>query len=61
MNGSNKSAPSEKGQRQLEALRKAVAQTLERKKRLGQYAVVWKNGKPVVIGEDAPEESLDSA
>jgi hypothetical protein len=38
----------------LEALRKAVAQTLERKKRLGQYAVVWKNGKPVVIGEGAP-------
>jgi hypothetical protein len=36
----------------LDALRKAVTKALDRKKRLGQYAVVWENGKPVKIGED---------
>lgn len=36
-------------------LRSAVAEALERKRRLGQYAVVWQDGKPALIGEDAPE------
>lgn len=36
-------------------LRSAVAEALERKRRLGQYAVVWQNGKPALIGDDAPE------
>ena len=40
----------------LEALRRAVAQALERKRRLGQYAVFWKNGRVVFVGPDAPEE-----
>ena len=48
----------ERTQRTLEVLKKAVAKALERKRRLGQYYVVWKDGKPVIIGEDAPEESL---
>lgn len=39
----------------LESLKQAVAQALEKKKRLGQYAVIWENGKPVLIGEDAPQ------
>jgi len=26
----------------------------EKKRRLGQYAVTWQDGKPVVKGEDAP-------
>jgi hypothetical protein len=30
----------------LAALRKAVAEALERKRRLGQYAVVWRDGRP---------------
>lgn len=38
----------------LEALRRIVAETLERKRRLGHYYVVWKDGKPVCVGEDAP-------
>ncbi|MCC2869724.1 MAG: hypothetical protein LK562_18510 [Candidatus Accumulibacter phosphatis] len=46
--------PSLEGQKQLDALRKSVANVLERKRRLGQYAVTWENGKPVVRGEDAP-------
>jgi len=43
-----KPAPSPEGQRQLDALRRAVDKTLEKKQRLGQYAVVWKDGKPLV-------------
>jgi hypothetical protein len=38
----------------LEALRKAVTNALEHKRRLGQYAVIWRDGKPVCVGEDAP-------
>jgi len=30
----------------LAALRKAVANALERKRRLGQYAVIWRDGRP---------------
>ena len=40
----------------LEALQRAVDQALERKRRLGQYAVFWKNGRVVFDGPDAPEE-----
>lgn len=53
----SKAKLSEKGQIILDALQKAVTQALERKRRLGQYAVVWRDGKPVMIGEDAPKES----
>lgn len=53
----SKAKLSEKGQIILDALQKAVTQTLERKRRLGQYAVVWRDGKPVMIGEDAPKVS----
>lgn len=39
--------------RELLALRRAVAQALDRKRRLGQYAVVWRDGRPVRIeGEE---------
>lgn len=54
MNTKRKSIPSPEGQRQLEILRQAVGKTLEKKRRLGQCAVIWKDGKPVVQGEDAP-------
>jgi len=57
MNASHKSVPSQKAQEQLTALKKAVTEALDRKKRLGQYAVVWQNDKPVIIGKDAPVES----
>jgi hypothetical protein len=43
----------------LEALRKAVAETLDRKRRLGHYAVIWRDGKPVAIGDDAPQDTPD--
>ncbi|MBL1267483.1 MAG: hypothetical protein COA87_006985 [Halomonas sp.] len=42
-------------QEMLDSLRSAVAETLERKRRLGQYAVIWQDGRPALIGEDAPQ------
>lgn len=37
--------PSQQAQRGLEALQAAVHDALERKRRLGQYAVIMRNGK----------------
>ncbi len=48
------STPSEESKLILESLQKAVTKALEKKRRLGQYAVIWRDGKPVFIGEDAP-------
>ena len=39
--------------RALAILRQAVSEALERKRRLGQYAVVWQDGRPVRILPDA--------
>ena len=41
----------------LDALRTAVTEALERKRRLGQYAVVWRDGQVVRI-EPEKEASL---
>jgi hypothetical protein len=57
MNATRKTTPSKEGQVALETLQKAVRQTLEKKKRLGQYAVIWRDGKPVITGEDAPRNT----
>lgn len=50
------SKPSPEAQIMLEALRDTARKTLERKRRLGQYAVIWQNGRPALVGEDAPED-----
>jgi hypothetical protein len=47
--------PSSETQAMLDSLREAVAQTLERKKRLGQYAVFWHHDAPIAVGDDAPK------
>lgn len=52
MHITRKATPSPEAQRQLNALRQAVSKALEKKRRLGQYAVIWQGGKPVNIGED---------
>ena len=39
-------------QRALDALRSAVSEALERKRRLGQYAVIWRDGRAVRIEPD---------
>lgn len=49
--------PSPQGQEMLKAMQEAVRKTLERKQRLGQYAVIWQDGKPTRIGG----ESADTA
>jgi hypothetical protein len=41
-------------QKILDCLRQVAADTLERKRRLGHYAVIWRDGRPMAIGEDAP-------
>jgi hypothetical protein len=41
----------------LQVLRDAVAEALEKKRRLGQYAVIWQDDHPVFIGDEAPPES----
>ena len=43
----------------LDALTRAVAKALERKRLLGQYAVVWQDGRAVCIGPDAPTGRSD--
>ena len=40
---------SKEDQQVLDALRSAVAEALERKRRLGQYAVIWRDGQVVRI------------
>lgn len=47
-------SPIDDDQLMLESLKRAVANALERKRRLGQYAVVWEQGKLRRIGEDKP-------
>ncbi|MFO7811599.1 MAG: hypothetical protein R6V21_01420 [Pelovirga sp.] len=50
-----KKAPSKEAQIMLDSLQKAVTDALEIKRRLGQYAVVWRDGKPTVIGKDSSD------
>lgn len=48
----------------LMALRKAVANALERKRRLGQYAVVWRDGQTVRLSPEqigSAEEYVSAA
>ena len=44
----------------LDCFWQTVTMTLERKRRLGQYVVIWKNNMPVVVGDDAPIELLEA-
>jgi len=60
MNTTVKSGPSQDGSKLLEALRRSVANALDRKRRLGQYAVTWRDGKPVMTGDDAPQPKAPS-
>jgi DNA-binding PadR family transcriptional regulator len=57
MTTKHKKTTSPEGQRQLETLRRAVDKTLEKKRRLGQYAVFWKDGKPLVASAQSDPKS----
>ncbi len=47
--------PSPEALAMLKSLQEAVRKALDRKRRLGQYAVTWQDGHPVLSGEDAPQ------
>ncbi len=40
----------------LASLQAAVREALERKRRLGQYAVIWEDGRPVFLGPNPPSD-----
>ena len=42
----------------LHALKEAVRKSLDKKKRLGQYAVTWQNGRPILVDDDVPKAAL---
>jgi hypothetical protein len=46
--------PSAETQAMLDCLQQAVTNALERKRRLGQYAVFWSGNGAIAVGEDAP-------
>ena len=48
---------SENAKKVLASLKKAVSETLEKKRRLGHYAVIWDGKKPVLRGDDAPSSN----
>ena len=50
----HETTPSEKSLKILRNLKKTVSETLERKRKLGQYAVIWDGQKPIQSGPDAP-------
>ena len=49
-------APSLDSQIMLDTLKIAGDKALDKKRRLGQYAVVWSENKPALIGDDIPDE-----
>jgi hypothetical protein len=57
MSESYKKSPSREGQIILDTLQDAVNKALDKKRRLGQYAVVWKNGAPSITDNKSAQES----
>ena len=51
--------PSQESLRVLAALKEAVTNALEKKRKLGHYAVMWEDNKVVYKGDDAPESKKD--
>ncbi|MEA2114047.1 MAG: hypothetical protein U9P36_01530 [Thermodesulfobacteriota bacterium] len=52
-------SPSPESLKMLETLQLAVNKALDKKRRLGQYAVVWKDGKPVMLGKEIEPQKSD--
>lgn len=50
--------PSPHSRTTLSALQQAVSKVLDRKQRLGQYAVVWQDGAPVIMGGEINDMEL---
>ena len=51
---------SPKSQQTLESLKKSVAKALEKKRRLGQYAVVWRDGHIVYLNREQQPDGDNS-
>ena len=51
----DKNRPSDKSLLIQAALKQAVTAALDKKSRLGQYAVLWENNRLLYKGNDAPE------
>jgi len=49
--------PSPQSLAMLKALQQAVTNCLDRKQKLGQYRVVWQDGRPVRIGGEARKDA----
>ena len=47
--------PSPQAQAMLKALQAAVTNCLDRKQKLGQYAVIWQNGQAIEMVGGAPQ------
>jgi len=47
--------PSKHSELVLNALKQAASNEIEKKRRLGQYVVLWENDAIVYEGEDAPK------
>ena len=50
-----KNPPSAQSQVIQAALNQAIANALEKKRKLGHYAVMWENNQVVYKGDDAPQ------
>ncbi len=48
--------PSPEASAALDALKRAVKNTLERKRRLGQFAVVWRDGQPALLDDGVQDK-----
>ena len=48
--------PSKHSELVLNALKQAASNEIEKKRRLGQYVVIWENDAIVCKGEDAPKQ-----
>jgi len=57
MTESYKKSPSREGQIILDTLQDAVSKALDKKRRLGQYAVVWKDGVPTMTENKITQET----
>lgn len=51
--------PSLQTQAMLQALQRAVTECLEKKRRLGQYAVIWQDGQVVRTGGEDQTVQVD--
>jgi hypothetical protein len=54
-----KEQPSQESLIVLAALQEAVTNALEKKRKLGHYAVMWENSQVVYKGDDAPDSKKE--